>query len=378
MWHRSASRRTGLCCENLGTHLCRGFNLIRLDLQGRGGHATFSPFVYRREQTSAALKHMADGGYNVVRVFINGFWGRRGTLLEKADATQLSAAYLDNLADFLLQARHNGIFVVPCFEGFPQAGPYRRFLRGQIENVEGASRSYLHPGFIAAKQAYLRDVIRELRNRDPEALQAIFCWDLMNEVCFPLGSAPFTLAQGQVTPANGVTYDLASDKQRMADEMAIYWVNQMAGAIQNEIPDALINANVFTYNAVGRSGPGDFHQDPAGWKNRYPFRPTALLGSKADVIDIHFYSDSAETLAKDLASVEHQKLLDELAQEPDKARLVGELVLSRVVFPSCRQPPSGYRNWRPVFPNSVFAAGSTGRMTRMSRKNSGTACRAME
>ncbi len=316
----------------------RGFNLIRLDLEGRGGHATFSPFVYDRERTSTTLRQMASGGYNVVRVFINGFWGRRGTLLENAEADALSAAYLDNLADFLLQAGKCNVLVIPCFEGFPEAGPYGHFLTTQVEHVQGASRNYLHPGFIAAKKAYLQDVIRGLRARDPATLRAVFCWDIMNEVCFPLSGAPFALDQGMVTPANGITYDLAIDKQRLADEMAIYWVDQIVEAIRSEVPDALINANLFTYHAVGRTGPGDFHQDQALWKNRYPFRPTALLRSKADVIDIHFYSDSEEALNNDLASVEHEALLKGLAEQPGKALLVGEFGAFKTRFPQL--PPA--------------------------------------
>lgn len=305
----------------------RGFNLVRLDLDGGGGHATFSPFVYDREKTGVTLKHISANGFNVVRVFINGFWGKRGTLLEKADAEGLSPAYLDNLVDFLLQARKHGILVIPCFEWFPHAGPgpYGKFLGTKVDRVEGfPTNNYLNPGYIAAKRTYLQDVIRGLRQRDPVALQSVFCWDVMNEVNFELGHPPFSLSEGNVTPANGVTYDLATQKERMADEMAVYWIDRMAEAIRAEIPDALIDANIFTYHAVGRTGPGDFHQDKADWKNRYPFRPTALLRSKADVIDIHFYSDSEENWRKDLASIEHEKLLAGLPEQPGKALLVGE------------------------------------------------------
>lgn len=305
----------------------RGFNLVRLDLEGGGGHATFSPFVYSREKTGETLKHMSANGFNVVRVFINGFWGKRGTLLERADAEGLSAAYLDRLVDFLLQAREIGMLVIPCFEWFPHAGtgPYGKFLGIEVERVEGfPMNNYLNPGHIAAKRAYLQDVIRGLRQRDPTALQSVFCWDVMNEVNFELGRPPFSQGEGSVTPANGVTYDLATQKERLADEMAVYWIDRMAEAIRAEIPDALINANIFTYHAVGRRGPGDFHQDKADWKNRYPFRPTALLRSEADVIDIHFYSDSEEDWKKDLASIEHEKLLACLKEQPGKALLVGE------------------------------------------------------
>ncbi len=332
----------------------RGFNLVRLDLKEGGEHATFSPLLYDRQQIGRTLQHMADGGYNVVRVFINCYWRRRGTLLESADATQLSAAYLDNLTDFLLQAKQRGVLVIPCFEGLPEAGPYRQFLQPRIENLRGASRMYLHPGYIEAKQAYLRDVIRALRQRAPTTLQAVFCWDLMNEVCFPMGAPPFSLDQGTVTPANGITYDLATEKERLADEMAVYWVDRMADAVRSEIPGALINVNLFTYGAVGRTGPGDFHQDQAEWRNRYSFRPTALLRSKADIIDIHFYSDREEAFAADLASIEFEQLSTRLREYPDKALLVGEFGAFKSRFSQLPEAAAWVTRLADLFPQRGF------------------------
>ena len=312
----------------------RGFNYVRLDLPGHGGHATFSPFLYDRKRVETAFQHMERNGFNVVRVFINGLWGRRGCMFASREATVPDPVYLDNLAEFLLLAKSHGILVVPCFEFFPMSAPYREGLNEQAENIGPANRAYLEETHIKAKQRYLRDVIRELRKRDPACLAAILCWDLMNEVCFSLGHAPFSLDKGTVTPANGKEYDLATQKEQLADDMAIHWVDQMADAIHAEIPDALVNANVFTYHAVGRAGPGDFHQEKAGWKNRYPFRPTALLRSKADIIDIHLYAPNEQTLLADLASVEHARLLAGLKANPTKALVVGEFGVFRDRFPA--------------------------------------------
>lgn len=311
----------------------RGFNYIRLDLAGKGGHATFSPFVYDRSKVIKAFEHMAGAGFNVVRVFINGLSGQRGCMFKSRDAARPDPAYLDNLADFLLLARKHGILVVPCFEFFPEAGPYRKGLDRSVENVDGANNEYLNPSFIEAKQRYLRDVIRALRKRDPRTLSAVFCWDIDNELCFHVGQRPFSLSKGRVTAANGVTYDLATDKERLADDMAVYWVDQMAAAIRAEIPDALIDASMFTYRAVGRRGPGDFHLKRAPSRNRYPFRPTALLRSSADVIDIHTYAANEAVLKVDMASIEHDKLLAGLKAEPRKALIVGEFGVFKRDFP---------------------------------------------
>ena len=314
-------------------YMPHGFNYVRLDIPGHGGHATFSPFMYDRKQAEAAFKHMEANGFNAVRVFINGLRGQRGCMFKDSKATAPDPAYLDNLAEFLLLAKSHGILVIPCFEFFPMAAPYREGLNEQPKNIGPANRAYLEATHTKAKQRYLRDVIGELRKRDPACLSAVFCWDLMNEVCYGLEHAPFSLDKGTVTPANGVTYDLAAEKEKLADDMAIYWVDHMADAIRAEIPDALINANVFTYHAVGRTGPGDFRQDPADWKNRYPFRPTALLRSKADVIDIHLYPADEETLLTDMKSVEHAELLAGLKADPSKALIVGEFGVFDTPFP---------------------------------------------
>ncbi|MDP6357175.1 MAG: hypothetical protein QF473_18820 [Planctomycetota bacterium] len=332
----------------------RGFNYVRLDLEGKGGHATFSPFVYDREQVVAAFRHMSKNGFNVVRVFINGLHGQRGCMFINRDAGKPDAQYLDNLAEFLLLARQHGILVVPCFVYFPVAGPYRDGLE-RVENVEGEIAHYLNQSFVDAKKRYLRDVVRELRQRDPSTLPAVFCWDVMNEVCFHLGRPPFSLSEGRVTPANGVTYDLASEKGRLADDMAVYWIDQMAEAINAEIPDALINANVFTYRAVSRRGPGDFRQKKAAWQNRYPFRPTALLRSEADVIDIHIYAANETELAADMTSIEHEKLLAGISKSPNKALIVGEFGVFKRPFPKLTPGATWAEEMIRRFPELGFA-----------------------
>ena len=104
------------------------------------GYATFSPFVYNREKTAGTLRHLSANGFNVVRVFINGFWGKRGTRLEKADAAGLSPAYLDHLVDFLLQARQHGILVIPRrvanFPGTWNSGVESLCFHGPITPVQ--------------------------------------------------------------------------------------------------------------------------------------------------------------------------------------------------------------------------------------------------
>jgi hypothetical protein len=96
-------------------------------------------------------------------------------------------------------------------------------------------------------------------------------------------------------------------------------------------PGILINVNVFTFAAVGRTGPGDFHSAQAGWRNRVPFRPLAIARSKADMIDVHFYLATLERYRHDLASIEFEEL-QEAAAAAGKPLIVGEFGMFKDQF----------------------------------------------
>jgi hypothetical protein len=59
------------------------------------------------------------------------------------------------------------------------------------------------------------------------------------------------------------------------------------------------------------------------WQNRIPFRPLAILRSKADFLDLHFYPADAKGWERDLASVEFDEVR-KLAKELGKPLFVGE------------------------------------------------------
>jgi len=154
----------------------------------------------------------------------------------------------------------------------------------------------------------------------------VFAIDIQNESAFHLNTPPFTMTSGLVTPANGVTYNMATDKVQMADEMAVYWTNQMAEVVHQEAPDLLVDVNVFTYDAVGRSI-GDFSLDGTPesptWRDRYPFRPEALAGSEADLLDMHFYTADIGDLQADLDSIEFSAVSN-ACNAAGKPMIVGE------------------------------------------------------
>ena len=285
-----------------------GFNYIDLRTNEVGTllHDTFSPNRYDDATVSSNLAEIAAAGFNTVRVFIDSGVGTNGVVLTAMD-TELSPGYMQSLAGFLEQAHAHGIYVVITFNVFPATVRYYA-LGDTVANVEGLNIAYLNPGYIAAKRLYMRDFIQALDQLASDRVaDTVFAFDPQNEATHYIDNPPFVLSSGTVTPANGVTYNLATDKVRLADEMAVYWMDQMAEEIHLQAPGVLADINMFTYAAVGRSI-GDFQMygttNAYDWRDRYPFRPEALAASGADLLDLHFYTANATDLQDDLDSIE--------------------------------------------------------------------------
>jgi hypothetical protein len=309
--------------------LPRGFNYIRLF--PRRSHNTFDPEHYDAAALDEALERWSHDGFNVVRVFLHATAHVRGTIAQP-NQEGLSAAYIANVADFLDRARRHRIAVMLCTESFPRVAPYRDTLGHGSPLLDEPNACYLAAGHVEAKARFLQDLIRGLHAASPTCLGAVFSYDLQNEFCYH-GGPPFTLPSGTLKAANGKTYALPGQRQALADDGAIYFVNRMVDAIHEVHPHALVSASVFTYHAVSRSGPGDFSVKKAGWQNRVPFRPLAILRSQADFLDLHFYASDAEAWQRDLASVEFGKVRD-LARRLGKPMIVGEFGAFKRPFPN--------------------------------------------
>ena len=306
----------------------RGFNYVRL-FPGRS-HNTFDPERYDTAAVEEALQRWETDGFNVVRVFLNSYAHLPGSLASKG-RPGLSESYIRNVADFLGRARQHGIGVMICTESFPRAAPYSDALRPLQPTVSAANAEYLDARHVEAKARWLKALIAAIDAARPGCLDAVFSYDLQNELCFH-GSSPFTLESGTVVTASGKTYTLPAQRQELADDAAVHFINSLADAIHEAHPSALVSASVFTYAAVGRSGPGDFTVKEAGWQNRIPFRPLAILGSKADFLDLHFYASSVLAFEQDLATVEYNAV-HRRARELGKPLFVGEFGVFKRAFP---------------------------------------------
>ena len=263
----------------------RGNNYIRLARQRTTSgetiqfHSTFNVGLYEPARAEAALQRMHADGYNIVRVFLNGCCAQ-GSLGDPAGG--LSQAYIHNLVDFLHKAWANDLFVLVSTDGPPAVGGYTEILDTTwSEDFAGNSASFLRTGGLRAEAKFWYDLSRALIIQGAP-LDALFAYQLRNELFFESNLPPLSLPSGIVQTANGKSYDMASaeDKQRMMDEGLIYWINATRAAILKEDPTALVT--------VGFFWPQKPHPSRIGDPRVIETRP-AIWESQADFIDLHPY-----------------------------------------------------------------------------------------
>lgn len=314
----------------------RGFNYIRLrefpGIPEALWHDTFNPKRYNPAETHALFSHLKEKGFNVVRVFIDHL-PEQG-ILETKNSSRLSEIYMDNVCHFLSEAGKNGVYVILAFPWFPDSPAYHRIDKENPENKPYHNASFFHPLYIAVKMRYLSDFVKTVRERNPDLLSAIFAYELENETHFCADELPFTLEDRNFKFLSS-SYDLTKpeEKQRLADDAIQNWADLCVKAFRKHDEGALVAANVFTFHAVGRSGPVSHFRENAP-DRRFPARPLALLKSRIDFLDIHLYAtaDVEESMKKDLESIEFSEVKRE-CQKRGKPIIMGEFGAFKERFP---------------------------------------------
>lgn len=250
--------------------VARGTNLIRLDTY----HATLSSGQYDAHDVDAQLASMAELGYNVVRVFHD----QRPSGLAGGTGARLSGAYMDNAADLLRLAKAHGIYVMFTQDWLPNLGRYG------IENspgIEGVNALYLAPDGVTANARFFGDFVTELVTRGAP-LDAIWAYELRNELYFEADQRPFSLTSGQVTGANGKTYDMASADGRrgILEDGVVHWIDAVRAEILRHDPTALVAVGFFVPQGPNPTRLGD---------SRIIETRQAIERSTADFIDVHGY-----------------------------------------------------------------------------------------
>jgi len=260
----------------------RGSNYVRLAMQRFPNgdvilyHSLLNPGLYDTSGVDQALGKMRSIGYNVVRVFINECC-MVGSVGDPAGG--VSSAYVANMVDFLRRAKANEVYVLIVGGNMPEAGGYQEYLKPYSSTFQHWNPHVLSPGGVEAHRRFWQDFVRELINQEAP-LDAIFAYDIRNEVWFSADFPPLSWMSGLVTTGNGKTYDMSKpdEKQKMMDENLVYWIDQVRTAILDLDPTALVTVSFFVPEKPHPFRPGDprvIRTGPAIWE------------SSADFIDLH-------------------------------------------------------------------------------------------
>ncbi len=312
----------------------RGMNYVRISEQSEGvnRHSTFDPDLYNAVDVDQALGQMESDGYNVVRVFVD-CCSSVGQQVGKRGGG-LNMDYMARIVDFLLRARMHHIYVLLIVHSTPTLGGYNTEMwKAVTPLIGGQNVRYLTSAGLEAKRHYMLDFVQALLDlRAP--LDAIFAYDLTNEIYFDSSSAPFKLSSGMVTVVNGNTYDMAiaSDKQRLVNQSLIYWINQLRTSVRTLDPTALVTASFFV-----PQGPAPLPEPLQG--SNYVLTRAVINLSDADFIDLHAYPGWGVSLA------DYARNFGITAQTV-KPVIMGEFGAIDSVYPGARRAASELQTWQ--------------------------------
>ena len=257
---------------------------------------SFHPDYYgpHREEIHETLQRIAAGGFNFVRI--------------RVDAD--SAAYLDNVIDFVRFAASLGLYTEPTGQWLPL--PYYGLVSKEgwpepnRRDNSGINDLLLSAGLTHAYGRFITDMLKGFKQY--ELLSAIFCVDLWNELAFEADQLPFSRDSGSYTAEWGQVYDMAdsASRQALADEGALRWIDGVIAEVHVVAPTTLITSSVFTPEDVYRAGYGGVRKSDAKWGDpRQPFRLTVIEHSDVDFLQLHLYPHKLPvSIEAGLASVE--------------------------------------------------------------------------
>jgi Cellulase (glycosyl hydrolase family 5)/F5/8 type C domain len=266
----------------------RGNNYVRLapqqapDGSTQVYHSVFDPGKYDPAAIADAFGQMQALGYNTVRVFVS-----QNTVGTNAG---LNADTMQNVIDFLGLAKAHGLYVIITQDWLP-GGPYGEILSQDCcQTFTMNNINFMAPAGLQANQAYFRDFVTYLMQHGAP-MDAIFSFELRNELYFDMNFPPLSLDSGQVVALNGQSYDMSKpdDKTRMADENMVVWMDAITDAIHAVDPTALVS--------VGFFWPQEPHPARIG-DPRYINTAPAIWQSKLDFVDLHVYPGSELTMAQ--------------------------------------------------------------------------------
>ncbi len=264
----------------------RGMNYNRF-LPGRGGVGRYGMLLaaisYDPDTVEEDLAAMAAMGFNVVRILLEICGPARNGCVAGSDGL-LNPNYMDNLADFLARAKAHDMFVMIGSNTLPDDSYWLNTTYSFTNSTFAESNNeFLNPKAMPVYVDYWRSLVQALVDRGAP-LDAIWAYELRQELHFFSNAPPLSLEEGLVTTANGETYDMADpdDKNRMVDEGLTFWADTIRTAIREIDPTALVTVGFFVPNAPNPIMAPD---DPRLVRTAY-----FLRNSTVDFVDLHHYS----------------------------------------------------------------------------------------
>ncbi|MFH1183705.1 MAG: cellulase family glycosylhydrolase [Chloroflexota bacterium] len=313
----------------------RGANLWRWKFWPRGDEqilidTMFNTQIGQLDSALAELPRMHGDGFNVVRVWENACWGGAPGCMDRASGG-LDPAYMKNLARFLQVAKDNGIYVMLTLDELPDTGGYRSSFNTFGGQFVEFNLQFMTQGGIEAQRRYYADFIQGLRDVGAPT-DAIFAYELHNEAFFQADKPPLSAASGQVTAANGQTYDLADPAQRRAlmEDSWVYYIDQVSPAIKALDPTALVTMGFFIQQEPNPALVGD---------PRRVYLHRVLNDSALDFVDLHGYP------GYDLNMRQHAENFDIIGYNK-KPLVLGEFGADRHVFPDAQKAAIALQAWQ--------------------------------
>lgn len=250
-----------------------GVNLLRKT--GGGGPDRLFQAGYDPVWVDDQLTALTELGFNTVRFFLD--------MCMECTATDsgLRPEYLDALADLLTRVEAHGLAALPTSNDVPDPG-----FSDRLPCCEpfGGYRNSLYLSREGHRVAvdYWTDLIEGLRERGAPT-QHILGWQLANEQFVLRDVPPINMTTGEVTTADGATYDLSddSDVAAMVVNNLRAYITTVGGVIRALDDGALVTMGFFSAEEpdAGR----------VAVDNRWVVPRQILADSTLDFIDFHAY-----------------------------------------------------------------------------------------
>ncbi len=289
----------------------------------------FHPLHFNAQVVRSHIQQLKGRGYNTIRVFLDTCSDGEGCI-GNLNGQGLNIDYMRNVASLMQIAKEEDFFLILTSNDLPDQGGYWEISnQGANEFIDGYRNShYLTSPGVESAMLYWEDLMQALTDLNAE-FSHVLGWSILNEQWFFNNAPPFSLTSGSVVAANGKTYSLSSesDKLRMAEESTDYYISKVAATIRKYDEDGLITMGIFSPNQPHVWRPGDFKMSLA----------SVTENSDLDFLDLHIYPGTSTM----------DKLMEnfQISNTNAKPIIMGEVGAFVSTYNTVQQAEDALQNW---------------------------------